>query len=147
MKKVVGGLFLSLLAMQVYADRGRIQDPVPVEYQKECGSCHVAFPAWGLDAQSWKQMMTQLDRHYGSDASLSEPLRSKIANYLQAQSVKGKSRSAIPDKDLRMTQTAWFKKEHRKVRATEWNSVKVKTASNCVACHQGAASGLYDDED
>ena len=90
--------------------------------------------------------MGQLDRHFGSDASLNEGVKLKIQNYLQSQSAASKSQRSIPEKDLRMTQTPWFKKEHRKVRAAEWTSPKVKTASNCSACHQGATQGRYEDE-
>lgn len=146
MKQRTWALVILVMTSAAYADEGMMRVPMSPDYLKECGSCHVAFPAWGMDASSWKQMMGQLDRHFGSDASLNEGVKLKIQNYLQSQSATSRSQRSIPEKDLRMTQTPWFKKEHRKVRAAEWTSPKVKTASNCAACHQGATSGRYEDE-
>ena len=39
-------------------------------YQQECAACHVAFPPGMLPADSWRRLMNDLPRHFGTDASL-----------------------------------------------------------------------------
>ena len=39
-------------------------------YADECGSCHVAFPARALPSAQWHRVLSDLEHHYGVDASL-----------------------------------------------------------------------------
>src|SRR5512135_2316584 len=52
-------------------------------WQSECGSCHVAFPPRLLPAESWRAVMSGLDKHFGSDASLDPVAAKEIGAFLK----------------------------------------------------------------
>ena len=58
--------------------------PAATAWRNECGSCHVAFPARLLTAADWRVVMSRLDRHYGTDASIDAALATDIGRYLEA---------------------------------------------------------------
>lgn len=139
-------LLLTLLPLAAYADDMRpIRDAPPV-FQTECGSCHMAFPPQLLAADDWRRVMRSLDKHYGDNASLDEKTR-KILEDFHVRNAGGAkvsagvtaSKTELP----RLTKTAWFMREHRKVPQTDWIHAKVKTPSNCAGCHTKAAEGSY----
>lgn len=112
------------------------------KWQAECGACHVAFPPRLLPAASWREMMSGLDKHFGTDASLDAPTAREIGAFLDKQSGGGKH--ASPAKPvLRITDTSWFKREHDEVPARVWKNPQVKSPSNCAACHLQAERGNY----
>lgn len=111
-------------------------------WQTECGSCHVAFPPRLLPAESWRAMMSGLDKHFGSDASLDAAATAEIGAFLEKNA--GSSRHATSGKPLlRITETRWFVREHDEVSAVTWKNPKIKSAANCAACHTQAESGNY----
>lgn len=112
------------------------------KWQAECSACHVAFPPRLLPAASWREMMSGLDKHFGTDASLDAPTAREIGAFLDKQSGGGKH--ASPAKPvLRITDTSWFKREHDEVPARVWKNPQVKSPSNCAACHLQAERGNY----
>jgi len=111
-------------------------------WQTECGSCHVAFPPRLLSAESWQAVMSGLDKHFGSDASLDAPSAREIGAFLDKNA--GSNRYATSGKlILRITETRWFVREHDEVSDRTWKNPKVKSAANCAACHTEAESGNY----
>jgi hypothetical protein len=112
------------------------------KWQAECGSCHVAFPPRLLPAESWRAVMSGLDKHFGSDASLEAPDATEIGAFLEKHASKRKHESTATPL-LRITETRWFKREHREVAESVWNNPKVKSPANCAACHIRAESGDY----
>ncbi|MBI5889942.1 MAG: cytochrome C [Nitrosomonadales bacterium] len=111
-------------------------------WQAECGSCHLAYPPRLLPAESWQELMTGLDKHFGSDASLDAPSAREIGAFLDKNA--GRNRHSKPGKPvLRITETRWFVHEHDEVSADVWKNPKVKSAANCAACHTGAETGNY----
>ena len=125
------GIVLALAALPAVADDVRVP-PNPV-YMNECGSCHVAYPPQLLPAASWRQLMAGLDKHFGSDASLEPALGKEIEQFLAAHA----GRRGGPG--LRITETRWFRKEHR-------NEIPAgKNPADCGACHAGAEKGIYED--
>jgi len=118
----------------------------PPAYLQACGDCHVAFAPGMLPAESWARLMAGLATHYGSDASLEPPLAQQIARWLRSEAgTYRRVREAPPDD--RITRSPWFERKHRKVDAAAWTLPSVTQASNCAACHAGAARGVYDDDD
>lgn len=120
------------------------------DWQNECGSCHIPFPARRLPAASWQRIMANLGDHYGTDAGIDDAaLVASISRFLVAnagdparyQDVKG---AAVP---LRITQTRWFVREHDELSASVWKRPSIKSAANCGACHQGAAEGNFSERD
>ncbi len=115
-----------------------------VAWQTECGSCHVAFPPRLLPAESWRAVMSGLDKHFGSDASLDPAAAKEIGAFLQKNA--GSNRYASSGKPiLRITETRWFVREHDEVSDRTWKNPKVKSAANCAACHTEAESGNYNE--
>ncbi len=113
-----------------------------VLWQTECGSCHVAFPPRLLPAESWRAVMSGLDKHFGSDASLDAKSAHEIGAFLEKNA--GSSRHSAPGKPiLRITETRWFLHEHDEVPDRTWKNPKVKSAANCAACHIQAENGNY----
>jgi hypothetical protein len=130
-RRLSAGVFLAFITAPVLADKA-FPSPHP-EYKAECGSCHVAYPARLLPPASWQQLMTGLDRHFGSDASLDARAHAEISRHLAANAGR---RAPPPGAEPRITATRWFLKEHG----------VVKDPSNCIACHAGAEQGNYDDD-
>ena len=132
---------LTLLSPRGEADGKRYTATLPA-WQSECGSCHVAYPAALLPPEAWRQMMAQLDRHFGTDASLDSQSVAAITHFLASNAAKGK-RAARTSGTLRITETAWFRHEHDEVPGAVWKSATVKSPANCAACHAQADRGDY----
>lgn len=116
----------------------------PKAYAQECGSCHTAYPPGMLPAPSWQRVMSGLDKHYGTDASLDEKTVQQLATWLQAHAGTYKRVAEEPPQD-RITQSSWFKREHRGIDAAVWKHASVKSAANCAACHSGADRGNFNE--
>ncbi len=112
-------------------------------WSSECASCHVAYPPALLTAAGWRTVMSGLDKHYGSDASLDDKTRADITRFLESHA--GKS-ARVASKDGRITGTAWFRHEHDEVPARVWRA-GVKSPAQCEACHTGAAQGRYSENE
>ena len=111
-------------------------------YQTECASCHIAYPPRLLPASSWKRMIDGLERHFGSDASLSPAAIDEIGRFLQANAARGK-RAAVGEGTLRITEMRWFIREHDEVPARTWRHADVRGPANCSACHKQAEQGDF----
>ena len=51
-------------------------------YTQECSSCHIAFPPGMLPAESWRQLMGNLSKHYETDASLDAATAATLSAWL-----------------------------------------------------------------
>jgi len=114
-------------------------------YKQECAACHMAYPAALLPARSWTRIMSGLDKHYGSDASLEPETVQQISRWLQTEAGTYKRVAEVPPED-RITRSAWFVSKHRKLDPQVWKHASVKSAANCAACHTGADKGDFDDD-
>lgn len=110
--------------------------PYPATYVEECASCHVAYPPQLLTAAGWQQVMAQLDKHYGVDASVDAKRRVTIADFLQANA-SSREKHAPTEASARMTRTSWFAREHGATPPAK------TTFANCAACHTAAERGDY----
>jgi len=138
---------------------GRTSD-VPVltnaAYQTECSACHFAYQPGFLPERSWLHIMTTLDDHFGENAELDAATQESITRYLQLnaadQSPNRFSRSVLRsirhvDTPLRITNTPFFKHKHREVPARMVSgNAKVRSFSNCLACHSMAEKGIFDED-
>jgi len=141
MKKTVCFTLCSmLLAGSAMADSHRYTASNPT-WKAECGSCHIAYPPQLLPAASWRAIMSGLDKHFGSDASLDAKTAAEVGAFLEQNA--GRDRFSFGKPALRITETRWFMHEHDEVARSVWTSPKVKSASNCGACHQGAEKGDF----
>ena len=131
-------------APSAWADNFR-SAPAPAVYTQECAGCHMAYPASLLPKASWSRIMTGLDKHYGSDATLDEASLKQISAYLQANAATNRKVSQEPPKD-RITQSAWFVRKHDEVSAATFKRASIKSASNCMACHPAADKGDFNED-
>ena len=110
------------------------------QWKAECASCHIAYPPKRLPAPAWRRLMSGLDKHFGTDASIDAAAAASIAAYLEQNA--GRERRG-ERQTLRITETAWFAREHDEVPPALWKSPTVKSAANCTACHTQAESGDF----
>ena len=126
-------------------DEGRQPAVSNAKWKEECGACHFAYPPRFLSAESWRAVMSGLDKHFGSNAGLDAASADEITAFLEKNaSTKKHEASAKPL--LRITETRSFKSEHREVASRVWKNPKVKSAANCGACHTRAESGDFSED-
>ncbi|MFQ5785056.1 MAG: cytochrome b/b6 domain-containing protein [Alphaproteobacteria bacterium] len=132
---------------------GLVALPVNENYRTECGDCHMAFHPSLLPAESWRGLMASLDDHFGEDASLEPDLRDEITQYLTAHASENWGTEAAnyfrrvsPEAPWQITATPYWVRKHHEVKNSRFANPKVRSKSNCVACHSDAASGRFDDQ-
>lgn len=130
------------LAMPAHADRLPVPAGAPPSFAAECGSCHLPFPPALLTAPDWKRVMAQLDKHYGDNAGLDERTRRELEDFLVRHAATDRRKAGAGDPP-RLTESAWFRREHREVPQPVWRDARVKSAANCAACHTRAEAGSY----
>ena len=129
-----------------HADGGRMMPrDMPKAYTAECAACHTAYAPGLLPARSWQRIMTGLDKHYGTDASLDDATVKQLSTWLQANAGTYKRVVEAPPQD-RLTRSAWFERKHREVPVAVWKHASIQSAANCAACHAGADKGDFDDD-
>ena len=135
-------------------------DVAPVKndlYIKECGSCHFPYQAGLLPANAWNKMMTNLENHFNSDASLNEADLQTLSKYLNDNSaeknmqykrsnriVSSLAKNQIPDS---ISTTPYMIKKHEDIRKDLITQNEVKGLFNCIACHKTADKGIYGERD
>jgi mono/diheme cytochrome c family protein len=137
------GLFSS--AAWADGDLKRMPAGAPKAFQAECASCHTAYSPKLLPAASWGRIMDKLDKHYGLNATLSAEETADIKRWLMDNAANKSKRLEEPPQD-RITESAWFKKEHQRISQATWAKPAVKSPSNCAACHTQADKGRFDDD-
>lgn len=115
------------------------------KWKDECGGCHFAYPPRFLPAESWRAIMSGLDKHFGSNATMDEASANEISAFLE-KNASTKKHEVLAKPLLRITETRWFKSEHKEVAARDWKNPKVKSPANCGACHTKADSGDFDED-
>jgi mono/diheme cytochrome c family protein len=113
-------------------------------YQQECAACHVAFPPGMLPPASWRRLLNDLPRHYGTDASLDAATLNELATWLSANSGTYRRVREAPPED-RITRSAWFIRKHDELPAGVWKRPAVKSPANCTACHTQAGQGDFNE--
>lgn len=123
-------------------------------YIKECGACHLAYQPQFLPKRSWEATMNTLDKHFGDSAALEDAARSEILAYLVKNSADSSSsrlsRKVLAslgssETPLRISDTPYFKRKHREVRAEVFKRKSIGSRANCSACHPRADKGDYDE--
>jgi len=127
------------------------RDPL---YVKECGSCHFPYSPGLLPARSWTHIVGRLDRHFGENVSLDAATRTKIEDYLVKNAadvspyegsktlMERVKPNATP---RRLSEVPLFRQMHTVMMEiiSSKQKVKVRTLTNCNACHTKAAEGSF----
>ena len=113
-------------------------------WRTECSACHLAYPPQLLRARSWRAIMQGLGKHFGTDASLDPATAREVQAFLERHA--GRDRGG-PDTSapMRITDTGWFRREHREIPAATWAHPDVRSRANCAACHRAAERGDFDE--
>lgn len=128
--------------------------PDNAQWREECGSCHVAFYPALLPSRSWRRLMTEQDKHFGTDLALDAATQTAILSFLGANAAEKHlteagfkiDSSLKPDAvPLRITETPYWVKKHREISNSDWLSPKVKSKTNCDSCHVDAKDGTFED--
>lgn len=166
MKKIIIFSLLILVAVvshalagqdkgRYYAENKHLKSVQYKLYLNECGSCHFAFQPELLPARSWIKMVNELDRHFGSDASLDEDEKNSILAFLVWDSAEKSSAKraikflkSIPinQTPLRITETKYFIDKHDEITPDVYKRKSIGSAANCEKCHTTADQGNYDDD-
>jgi len=123
-------------------------------YVAECGSCHMAFPAGLLPAESWHKIMLGLEEHFDDNAEIDSETGIYISNYLQQNALKRNETSRfsrmlrnIGDMaPLRISELPYFISEHNEIpKKMVVDNVEVGSFSKCESCHKDATEGVFDE--
>ncbi|MCP4298403.1 MAG: hypothetical protein GY786_22690 [Proteobacteria bacterium] len=161
---VVVGLIifsLSVIAIQIQPIDPGAREPVPFDeaqntklWSSECGSCHQLFHPSLLPARSWEKMMLQLESHFGDDAYLEEEDQLKVTKFLVSNSAETsdfeaayKIRNSLAEgaTPIAISVTPYWIRKHDDIAPEIYRRSDIKSAANCLACHQDAESGRFED--
>ena len=59
-----------------------VPSDAPLVWKEECAACHMLYVPGLLPAAAWRQQMSTLDEHYGSNATLEPELEQQILDFL-----------------------------------------------------------------
>ncbi|MFP4896306.1 diheme cytochrome c [Paraburkholderia sp. EG304] len=140
---VLAATVLPGLAVGEEEQQASLLTPLP-KYRQECAACHIAYPPGMLPAQSWRRILNNLDRHFGTNASLDAASVKQLEGWLSAHAASAERAPGTPPED-RITRSTWFMAAHDEVPASAWRHPAVRSASNCAACHTRADQGNFDE--
>jgi hypothetical protein len=119
---------------------------------KECGACHMAFPPETLAKATWEKIIGNLADHFGENAALdpaqtAEILAFHVQNAADVSPSRAASRWVTPNAVARIIEAPRFIKKHGQCPDAVWNHEKVKSKSNCLACHTAMQTAGSTDAD
>ncbi len=134
-----------LVVTPAFAAKMPIPSDMPKSYEAECASCHMAYPPGLLGDKSWQNIMSGLNKHFGTDASLDAKDQKEISVWLQKNAATKQKYNAVAPEN-RITKTSWFIREHNEIKADVWKRAGVKSPANCGACQTTAAEGIFSEK-
>ncbi len=98
--------------------------------------------------------MSDLENHFGDDASISIDENQNILDFLVKNSAEKSTMEAsvklldsIKNKDIiAITETSFWKHTHEIIPKKVFEHTKIKSKANCKACHSDIEKGLIEDE-
>ncbi|MCK9455517.1 diheme cytochrome c [Sulfurimonas sp.] len=157
MKSLILLAALASVVLAVSYDKKGVAVATDKLYVKECGSCHFAYQPGLLPSNAWQKMMSNLENHFGSDASLAKEDFDSISEYLNKNSAEkfmNYKRSARVVNSLRegeipdsISKTPYMIEKHKDIRENLITQEEVKGIFNCTACHTTAQKGIYSERD
>lgn len=126
----------------------------PQTYRTECGSCHMVYPPGLLPGRSWQRMLGGLEDHFGQNAELDAPTRTLLGAWLvQNAAESGRNRRGTKilrsiggETPLRISDTPYIRRKHDEMSEEVFGRPAVGGRANCMACHEQAEQGLFDDD-
>ena len=99
--------------------------------------------------------MSDLENHFGDDASIDKATNHSILAFLKQNSAENSTHQAalgilksLKDDNgtIAITKTPFWKKRHEKVSKDLFVSKEVKSRANCKACHADIQNGLIEND-
>jgi len=127
-------------------------------WAEECGACHLAYPPGALPSVSWNKLLTAdaLTHHFGENAELDDDTLKIVRDYAVANAAetsyskrarKIANATSTGEAPLRITEIPYIKRVHHEIPAKMiTGNDKVKSLSQCNACHTQADQGVFDDD-
>ncbi|HHH36237.1 MAG TPA: cytochrome B [Gammaproteobacteria bacterium] len=125
-------------------------------WRSECGDCHLAYHPTLLPARSWAALLDGQADHFGEDLALDEETVAALRVFLTANAAEShlsepawKISLSVPagEVPLRITETPYWIRKHRKIDQRYWKSEAVAGKGDCGACHLDAEAGTFEDSD
>ena len=155
--------FIAFLIFNLYQPKNILTASIhkPIDYKvenplftKECASCHILYPPNLLPRKSWETMMSNLENHFGDDASINEESNKGILAFLVKNSAETSTTKAswkflnsIENKDIiALTKTTFWEKKHKDIPKELFLHKEIKSKANCKACHSDVEKGLIENE-
>ena len=119
-------------------------------WERECGSCHLAYSPSLLPARSWTAMFAAQHEHFGEDLALDDEVvatlskfatRDSAEQHLTAVAWQIDSRTPAATAPLRITETPYWKHRHEDLSQVDWQKTK---KIDCGGCHLDAAAGTFE---
>lgn len=145
--KLISCLCVAMLSQLAYADSVGMPKNTPKAYETECASCHMAYPPGLLPNKNWQNIMQNLDKHFGNDATMDAKSLQEISVWLKKNAANWVSKYGQSSLENRITKTAWFERKHKEIGLAIWQRPSIKTKANCTACHTTGAKGDFSDDD
>lgn len=145
MKNFFALILTVLLVNPVIGAKMPMPSDMPKSYEAECASCHMAYPPGLLGDKSWQNIMSGLNKHFGTDASLDAKDQKEISVWLQNNAATKQKYNVVAPEN-RITKTSWFIRKHDEIKADVWKRAGVKSPANCGACHTTAAEGIFSEK-
>lgn len=123
-------------------------------WRDECGKCHSEFYPALLPSRSWEKILAEKDNHFERKLKFDAPTAAAVLKFLTDNSADKhfteaafKIEQSIPKDStpLRITETPFWVKKHRNIKDEDWVNPEVKHKYNCVACHEDAKAGTFED--
>ena len=148
------GAVHQIVALSARPALGVPAGPLDPTYEKECGSCHMAYPPSLAPSARWIAILANLSDHFGEDASLKPDVAAQIRSYLTMNAAeKWDTRAAHelqgsnPLDPLRLTATPFWIRMHQGIPESVFKSRAVGAKGACEKCHSDASTGRFDPQD
>ncbi len=124
---------------------------------EECGACHIAYPAQLLPKAAWQEILSNLDNHFGEDASLDDATRDELAIFLSKHASDSENAGKfkkftrgidLQNPPIQITELKYFERKHDEINHQRMviNNPDVGSFSQCQACHEKAEQGIFDED-
>lgn len=132
-----------------------LKPPTDPIYTNVCSDCHNVYQPELLPLRSWTNLLDHLDDHFGEKVEVTPKELAALLAYLPAHSAEKSSarpsvailRSLGDATPKRITETPYIKGKHREVPTKVIRRTTIGSLSNCSACHQHAADGVFNEHD
>ena len=122
-------------------------------FVEECASCHIIYPPHLLPKNAWNKIMDNLEEHFGDDASIDKDSNKIIREYLLKNSAQNSKKQVSINvlntyiEEIAISENKYWKDVHKNLEKSLFKSKKVKTKSNCKACHTNFENGIIENRD